>query len=294
MGDEKRSVGVNYFKYILALLLFGSNGIVASHISLSSYEIVLLRTFIGSLLLIVVFLLTGGKFTFYKKKKQSVFLLISGIAMGTSWMFLYEAYSQIGVSVASLAYYCGPVIVMVLSPILFGERLTPPKLIGFAAVLVGIFLVNGSAKGELNKWGIFCGLMSAVMYAFMVIFNKKAKDITGLENSMLQLFVSFLTAAVFIGVKQGFSVDIPRESIVPILILGIVNTGIGCYFYFSSIGRLPVQTVAVCGYLEPLSAVLFASVLLGERMSAFQAVGAALIIGGAMIGELAKVRTKQQ
>ena len=38
----------SYFKYILALLLFGSNGVVASHIALSSYEIVLLRTLIGS------------------------------------------------------------------------------------------------------------------------------------------------------------------------------------------------------------------------------------------------------
>lgn len=294
MGNGKSSVGIDYFKYILALLLFGSNGIVASFISLSSYEIVLLRTFIGSLLLIAVFLLTGGKFTFYNQKKQSVFLAISGIAMGTSWMFLYEAYARIGVSLASLAYYCGPVIVMVLSPILFGERLTPPKLIGFAAVLGGIFLVNGNAGGELNKWGIFCGLMSAVMYAFMVIFNKKAADIKGLENSMLQLFVSFLTAAVFIGIKQGFAMDIPHESIVPILILGIVNTGIGCYFYFSSIGKLPVQTVAVCGYLEPLSAVLFASIFLGERMTVWQIVGAALIIGGAMVGELVKARSKQQ
>lgn len=283
---------MDYFKYILALLLFGSNGIVASFISLSSYEIVLLRTLIGSLLLLAAFMLTGGKFTFYKQKKQSVFLAVSGIAMGASWIFLYEAYARIGVSMASLAYYCGPVIVMVLSPMLFGERLTLPKLIGFAAVLGGIFLVNGSADGELNRWGIFCGLMSAVMYAFMVIFNKKARDITGLENSSLQLFVSFLTAAVFIGIKQGFAIDLPRESIVPILVLGIVNTGIGCYFYFSSIGKLPVQTVAVCGYLEPLSAVVFAAVFLGERMTALQAVGAVLIIGGAMIGELVKAGKK--
>ena len=86
--------------------------------------------------------------------------------------------------------------------------------------------------------------------------------------------------------------DIPRESIVPILVLGIVNTGIGCYFYFSSIGKLPVRTVAVCGYLEPLSAVVFASLFLGERMTALQAVGAVLIIGGAMVGELIKTGKK--
>ncbi len=234
---------IPFLKYLLALLMFGTNGIVASHISLSSYEIVLLRTLIGSLFLIAIFFLTGGKLSFYKHKKQSAFLAVSGIAMGASWMFLYEAYAQIGVSISSLLYYCGPVIVMALSPMLFNEKLTLPKITGFIVVLAGIFLVNGNISGQLNKWGIFCGLMSAVMYAFMVICNKKANDITGLENSMLQLFVSFLTAAVFVGIKQGYVMDIQAESIIPIAILGVVNTGIGCYFYFSSIGRLPVQVV---------------------------------------------------
>ena len=51
--------------------------------------------------------------------------------MGASWMFLYEAYQQIGVSLASLLYYCGPVIVMVLSPLIFKEKLTAPKAVGF-------------------------------------------------------------------------------------------------------------------------------------------------------------------
>lgn len=58
--------------------------------------------------------------------------------------------------------------------------------------------------------------------------------------------------------------------------------------YFSPLSKLPLQTVAVCGYLEPLSAVLFAALLLGEKMTAIQYLGAVCIIGGAMIGELVK------
>lgn len=46
-------------------------------------------------------------------------------------MLLYEAYQQVGISIASLAYYCGPVIVMILSPFLFRETLTWPKIAGF-------------------------------------------------------------------------------------------------------------------------------------------------------------------
>jgi len=279
----------SYLKYIFALLLFGSNGIVASLIHLSSYEIVLLRTLIGSLLLIAVFFIAREKLTFYKCKTQSIFLTVSGIAMGTSWIFLYEAYDEIGVSLASLAYYCGPVIVMILSPILFGEKLTRIKVCSFLVVLVGIFLVNGTAfENGVSVWGLACGLLSAVCYSLMVMFNKKAKDITGLENSMLQLFVAFLTVAVFVGIKQGYRMQIDTQSIIPILVLGLLNTGIGCYFYFSSIGKLPVQTVAICGYLEPLSAVVFSVIFLKETMLPIQIIGAVLIIGGAMLGEYRK------
>ena len=285
-GSEMKA---SYFKYIFALLLFGSNGIVASLIHLSSYEIVLLRTLIGSLLLIAIFFIAREKLTFYKYKTQSVFLAISGLAMGTSWIFLYEAYDEIGVSLASLAYYCGPVIVMILSPFLFGEKLTRIKVCSFLVVLVGIFLVNGTAfENGVSVWGLACGLLSAVCYSLMVMFNKKAKDITGLENSMLQLFVAFLTVAIFVGIKQGYRMEIDTQSIIPILVLGLLNTGIGCYFYFSSIGKLPVQTVAICGYLEPLSAVVFSVIFLKETMLPIQIIGAVLIIGGAMLGEYRK------
>jgi len=282
----------SFFKYIFALLLFGSNGIVASHIALNSYEIVFLRTLIGSLLLIALYLMGRGKLTFWNHKKDFAFLAVSGIAMGTSWMFLYEAYAQVGVSVASLCYYCGPVIVMVLSPLLFKEKLTPVKIIGFLTVLMGIFLVNGYGAAAANRFGILCGFASAVMYAFMVICNKKASSITGLENSALQLFIAFAAVAVFVVFKQGFEIDIPAESVLPIFVLGLLNTGIGCYLYFSSIGKIPVQTVAICGYLEPLSAVLFSVVFLGEKLLQMQIIGAVLIIGGAVLSECMFGKTK--
>lgn len=277
-----------FIKYLIALLLFGSNGIVASQITIQSYDIVFLRTMIGSILLIAIFLISGGRFKLKEHKKDAIFITLSGIAMGTSWMFLYEAYRQIGVGVSSLLYYCGPVLVMILSPILFKERLTLPKVVGFAVVFAGVLLVNGSAAGELNAWGLTCGGLSALMYFFMVTLNKQSKAITGMENSVIQLTVSFLTVAVFVGIKQRFLFTVPSGEWMWIILLGVVNTGIGCYLYFSPLSKLPVQTVAVCGYLEPLSAVALSALILGEKMTELQVVGAFCIIGGAMIGELVK------
>ncbi|MCB9139980.1 MAG: EamA family transporter [Caldilineaceae bacterium] len=274
-------------KYVTALLLFGSNGIVASRIGLSSYEIVLTRTLIGSLFLILIFVLSKQAVRLGRNRSHTLFLAISGAAMGASWMFLFEAYAQVGVSIATLAYYCGPVIVIMLSPILFRERMTAAKLLGFLAVALGMFCVNGQALLQGNvSWGLIFGLLSAVMYAFMVIFNKKAESISGLENPMWQLIIGFVTVAVFLSLKQGFSVHIAAEDWFPVLTLGIVNTGIGCYFYFSSIGELPVQTVAILGYLEPLSALFFSAALLGESLGAVQLAGAVLILGGAALAEL--------
>lgn len=79
-----------------------------------------------------------------------------------------------------------------------------------------------------------------------------------LENAMLQLFVSFVTVAAFIAWKQGFTVNITTA--------------------------LPVQSVAICGCLEPLSAVLFSAVFLKEVMLTKQVIGGVLILGGAAIG----------
>ena len=88
------------------------------------------------------------------------------------------------------------------------------------------------------------------------------------------------------GIKQGLSITVAPEDWIWIFIIGAVNSGFGCYLYFSSIAALPVQTVAVCGYLEPVTALVLAALILGERMSPVQLLGALLIIAGAMTAEL--------
>lgn len=281
------NVKKSYIKYFASLLIFSMNGIVANFIHLSSHEIVMMRTLIGSLLLIVIFLLKGQKLTIFQEKKAGFYLLLSGIAMGAGSIFVFEAYRQIGVSVSTLLYYCGPVFVMILAPILFREKLTMTKAVGFLLVILGMIVINLQAMNHGNNLtGTLLGVMSAVMFAIMVICSKKSQRITGLENSMWQLIFCFLTAFLFVGFKQGFIIQIEPTNILPILVLGVINTGVGCYFYFSSIKDLPVQTVSICGYLEPLCAVVFSMIFLHESMTLTQIFGAVLIIGGIAFGEL--------
>ena len=283
----------SYKKYILALLLFGSNGIVASFISLNSREIVFTRTLIGSVFLLAVLFFSGEKLQFWKNKRHFAFTILSGFALGAGWMFLYEAYTQIGVSIATLAYYLGPVLVIAASPVIFRESMSPAKIFGVAAAVIGMVLLNGGAMLQSGfSRGALLGLLSALMYALMVIFSKKATSIRGLENAACQLCASFIIVAAFTLIKQGGRISFPAQSLLPILLLGIVNTGIGCYLYFSSFRKLRVQSVAVLGYLEPLSALFLSALVLRERLTGVQIFGAVLILGGAVFCECFRAKTR--
>lgn len=279
----------SYLKYFAGLLLFGSNGVAASFIHLNSYEIVLLRSVLGSILLLGLFFATGHRVTLFRYKRDSLFVALSGVAMAADWLLLFEAYAEIGVSLGMLINYIGPALVIVFSPVILKERVTRSNVIALIAALFGAFLISGQAVADgMSAWGLFCAALSAVAYAIMVLSNKLAKEIDGTENAVVQLLYTALVVVVFVGWKQGFSIDISPGDWLPILQLGLLNTGIGCWCYFSSIGDLPAQSVAVCGYLEPLFAVLLSVLILQETMSLQQVIGAILIIAGAIYGECYK------
>ena len=123
-------------KYVAGLLLFGLNGVIAEQINLPSYMIVFLRTLIGSAFLIAVFLLSRQRLNLKDiPKKQLIFLMLSGVSMGMSWIVLYEAYQRTGVGIASIAYYCGPVIVMLLTPFIFRQKTTAKQIVDRKSVV---------------------------------------------------------------------------------------------------------------------------------------------------------------
>lgn len=276
----------SYLKFILSLLIFGTNGTISHYISLSSYEIIFFRTLIGGSALLFALLLLKKPFPLKDNKKDIFYIILSGASMGISWTFLFEAYHQLGVSIAALFYACGPVLIMLLSPWLFNEKMTRLKAFGFIMVFVGILLINGNAfTGFGNLRGIIAGILSALFYATMVIFNKKAKNISGIQNTSLLLVVSFIIIASFIFTTKGPYIHVQANEWLPILALGLINTALACYLYFSAMSELPVQSVAVLGYLEPLSAIVFSVLFLDENLLPLQIFGGTLILLGAMICE---------
>lgn len=283
---------LDFGKYLLALLLFGSNGVVASRIGMSSYEIVLLRSLLGGALLTALFFLSGNRLRFRERRRDVLWISVSGMAMAADWLFLFEAYAQIGVSLGMLINYTGPAMVIALSPAVLREKISFSKVIALILAMAGVLLISGKAViSGIRFSGLICAVLSALSYAVMVLANKKATTVTGIQNATLQLVVTALTVTLY-ALIRGVRLTSVSGSWLPILWLGLVNTGLGCFFYFSSIGKLPAQSVAVCGYIEPLSAVLLSATFLKETLSPVQWLGAALIVGGALFGEVWGKRMK--
>lgn len=278
---------LNLILYLISLVIMGSNGIVASFIKLSSLEIILMRTIIGSAVLITACIIHKEKFTCLHDKNDAIFLLLSGLTLGGGWIFLFEAYRTIGVSISTLLYYLGPIIAMLVSPLFFNERLTKVKIIGAAIVFLGVILLNGNIAGDSSKiYGLFCGFMSGILYAVTVIFNKKVKHATGMENTTCQLVTSFFLVFIFLMCTTGIHIKITGAEWIPVLWIGLLNTGLSCFFYYSTITKLPLSTVAILSYLDPVSAVILSSLILHEKLSPIQIVGVILVISGAAFSQL--------
>ena len=281
--------------FIASMVIFGTNGLIVANISLGSAEIVLMRTFLGSLFLLAI-VLVKRSFSFADLKADLVPATIGGAALGLNWVLLFSAYRSAGVGLSTLTYYCGPIIVLALSPVLFKEKLTWNKLLAIAAVAVGMFCITGDIEpGSDVQTGILFGGGAALLYASLIVANKRVKRLSGLNCAMYELIVAFFVVLIFLVASNVKLPVIPAaEDIVWVLVIGLVNTGLAYYLYFSSLQKLPGQTVALVCYIDPLTALLVSGAFLGEKLFAVQIAGAVLILGGACLGELKFKKTENK
>lgn len=274
-----------YIKFILAAVIFGTNGIIASHIPLSSCEIVLTRTVLGGFFLLI--LATARREWGSLRRTSLVWLVLSGLFLSGNWLFLYEAYQHIGVSLATLMCYCGPILIMFLSYFVFHEPFTVPKVSAMVIVTIGILCINGAdVQAHGLSWGLVCGFLSAVCFALLVIAMKKVSGIGGILSPACQLLVASLVVAAVTLSMPTAPVSLDMTHIACMVCLGIVNTGLGYYLYFSGVQRLSAQSASICGYMEPFTALTLSAILLGESLTLLQWIGAACILGGVALSEL--------
>ena len=286
-GHDRASV----LMLVSSMLIFGTIGVFRRNIPVSSAFLAFFRGMLGSLF-IFLFLRLKKKPAEKRTLPRSALpgMVVSGIMIGINWILLFEAYTHTTVAVATLCYYMAPTIVLLLSPVIFRERLTMVKWICAAVALAGMVLVSGVIGGEAQEdslWGVLLGLGAAVFYAMVVIMNKKLQGVDAMQKTTVQMLSAGLAMVPYLLLTSGFSVGpLPAEAVLLLLVVGIVHTGIAYTLYFRSMERLPVQSVALLSYIDPVSALCFSAFLLQEPLTPLNLIGAVMIIGSAVVSEV--------
>lgn len=274
----------------VAMFIFGTLAPFVRNINVSSGELALYRAVLAALLVGGYLLVTKQKLSLRSIKKELFLLLLSGVAMGINWIFLFEAYKYTTVSVATLSYYFAPVIVMVVCPLIFKEKLTGKQILCFAMATAGLVLITGTAGGgKQDLLGIAFGLAAAAFYATVMLLNKFIKGVMGLHRTFIQFLSAIVVLVPYVACTSGFTLGgLSGTGWTNLLIVGLVHTGITYCMYFTALKELPGQKVAILSYIDPLVAVLVSVVLLNEGMTLPQMIGGVLILGFTLWSELPK------
>lgn len=291
-----RSKTLAYVMLILSMLIWGSLALFVNSIGYSSGEIVLVRIVTGLAFLLIVYAFSKNKSGMKAIRKQLPVMLISGAAMGFDWVTLFASYRYVDASIATLCYYIEPLFVVIGSMIFFKQKLSLWRAVGMAAAIAGMVLVTSAVMGGSDPArGVLLALTSGALYAAVALFTKRLKGLSGLEITIGQLIGALIVILPYalISHQGAWRAPEPKE-LLCMIALGILHTGGALFMYFSAIQQLSVQSVALLSYIDPLSALGFAAVFLGDRLSVSQWIGAALILGGALFGELMGKQSESQ
>lgn len=277
-------------QFALSMAVFGTLAPFVRNVALSSAQVALSRAVLAAALLGVYLLLKRNNPVRGVKKSDLLLLLASGAAMGFNWILLFEAYRHTTVSLATLCYYFAPVLVTLLSPILFRERMSARGVICFIASTAGLVMIVGvgGAGGGNHLVGILFGIGAATLYATVMLLNKGIKSVGGLSRTFLQFLAAIAVLLPYVLLTDGgLSLGkLDTRGIVCLLVVGLIHTGITYCLYFSSLWRLSGQEAAILSYIDPLVAVVVSVTFLGEPITVWQIVGGVLILGFSLLNEI--------
>lgn len=274
----------------ISMAIFGTLGLFTRNISVSSGELALYRAIMATALVAIYFVITKQKVNLKEIKKELVILLFSGMAMGINWILLFEAYKYTTISTATLSYYFAPVIVTIVCPFLFRERLTKKQILCFVMSTVGLVMVigvEGFRGGGTDGIGILFGLGAAVFYATVILLNKFLKNVTGLTRTLFQFIAAIIILVPYVMCTSGSTLSgLDGKGWICLLIVGFVHTGITYCLYFSALKDLKGQEAAILSYIDPLVAVVVSVAILGEPITFLQLLGGVLILGFTLWNEM--------
>ena len=212
-----------------------------------------------------------------------------GAILTLNWFLFLSALDMTTVATAELLGYTGPVFVAALAPLVTRERFDTRILLPLALSLGGIVVILAPqglsvANGE-ELLGAAFAFASALTYATLLLRSKKI--LRGISGSALMLVEYSVASAIllpFVVVlySRGQGPTTPR-AYAALATLGIVQTAFAGLVFLGGLRRIRTDRAAILTYTEPVSAVLFAALLLGEPLTVPTVVGALMVVAGGLV-----------
>lgn len=220
--------------------------------------------------------------------KTWLFLTLSGLATGASWLCYFRALQVGDVNKVVPVDKSSTVLAMLLALIFLHEEISLPKLIGLVAVACGIFLMiekkESGTRAHGKGWLLFA-VLSAVFAALTSILGKIGID--GVESNLgtaIRTAVVLVMAwvMVFVSGKAGEVRKIPRRELLFICLSGLA-TGASWLCYYKALQDGPASVVVPVDKLSILVSVLFSRAVFHEKLPKRAIIGLALLTAGTVI-----------
>lgn len=270
---------------ILSGCLWGTMGLFVRKLNamgLASMEIVELRCVIAALILFPVIFLRDRKLLKLTGRNLPP-LMASGIFSIVFFNFCYfSTISLMDLSAAAILLYTAPIFVMLLSLLLFHERLTVRKLLALVMAFCGCCLVSGIADTAISAQGILLGLGAGLGYALYSIFSRYSIN-QGLGSMTITVY-TFLFAALAGAFLTDFSAIGAAFSQYGIILIGfgilytVVTTVLPYLLYTTGLAFVENGTASVMASVEPVVATILGFLVFSERPTVSALLGMVLVL----------------
>lgn len=222
-------------------------------------------------------------------RKTLVFLILSGLATGASWLCYFKALQIGNVNKVTPIDKSSTILTMLLAFLFLEEELTVIKAAAMLLIGLGTYLMIQKKRADevkevhTNKWIIYASL-SAVFASLTSILGKIG--IEGVESNLgtaIRTVVVLLMAwvIVFVTKKQHMVKQIDRKSWIFLILSGFATGGSWlCYYRALQDGHASV--VVPIDKLSILVTILFSYVFLKETLTKKALLGLVLIVGGTL------------
>ncbi len=270
----------SYLKIALAMLIWSTWGPMIRWMSLPPVVVLFYTSLIASVIVPLVLRIRGDfPPAIFSLNSWHLFAALSAASIVNNLSYFYSL-GHTTVSNAVFTHYTAPVIVAFLAPLLIYERLKKVTLISLPVAVLGMTMIvvagGGLSLNSAHTAGIAAGTLSGLAYALVIIFSRRLTQLFLHHKAIiLNLWATAaLTAPAALAVDHHVSI---RAGML-LLVSGVLHSNLAPLMYFSALRQVLAQHAAILGYIEPLSAIPLAFLLLSEKPPLAALIGGLLIL----------------